>query len=632
MFLLVLICQASYGQNAEGFSNLAKKELSLGNYPKALQYLNGLLEIDRFNAKGYFLRGYTKYQLDDFIGAEKDFNASIELDKKNHEAFLYRGVCRSQINKFREAFEDYNTAAKLNDKDWQIYANRSLTNLQLDRFVDVISDCNKVIKLKKQNSQTYLIRGEAKSGLELYWGAIDDFNRAIKIDSASAKPILRRGIARVELELFELAIADFNRALEMDSKSVLPIFYRGVAYSQMGKTQLALNDFNEVLQLYPNNEVVLFNRAMLFADMGKSSEALVDYNRVTQLNPTNILARFNRGILYSNENRNNQALDDFNSAINLFPEFLDAHEVRLKLLQRMGDRKAFLQAEQELRHLKLLLASSPEEVKEEQKVRLLKRTKLKGEFEETTVAAGKVQHKEVDVRLLPFYNISPSPEKDKNISVYDGFGRPFYDMGVITFTTSKTLIEEGNAQLVVKELATLKNSSTTELIRSIPFYIYAKQFEQAISLLDDCISSDTLQAACYFARASVRQVQLERLIDKHLAMVGSLDVIDSLYEQKRAFLLAQAEQDYRKVIMLDKNMSFAHFNLAHILALAEHYNEAETHFGLAASARGNFIEANYNRGLIRLILGKTQKGCEDLSLVGELGMTEAYNIILRYCE
>lgn len=622
----------SFGQNAEGFSNLAKKELSLGNYPKALQYLNGLLEIDQFNSKGHFLRGYTKYQLDDFIGAEKDFTSCIELNPKNHEAFLYRGVCRSQLSMFRQAFEDYNAAAKLNDKDWQIYANRALTSLQLDRFVDVISDCNRIIKLNKQNSQTYLIRGEAKSGLELYWGAIDDFNRAIKIDSTSAKPILRRGIARIELKLFDLALEDFNTALEMDSNSLLPVFYRGMAYSEMGKKNLALDDFNEVLGIYPNNEVVLFNRAMLLADLNKKEMALADYNRVVQLNPTNILARFNRGILHLNENRNNLALDDFNSTINLFPEFLDAHDVRLKLLQQLGKRNEFLQAEQELRHLQLLLAASPEEVKEDQKARLLKRTKLKGDFEDTPIESGKVQHREVDVRLLPFYSISPSPETDKNISVYDGFNRPFYDIGVITFTTNSQLVSEENAKLIVRELATLKSKNTTELIRSIPFYVYAKQYDEAVEMLDECIESDSLQAACYFARAYVKQVELEQLIDEHLELIGALDVIDTVYENKRAELISQSKNDYQRVVELDKNMSFAHFNLAHILALNEDYDGAEKHFGLAASSRGNFIEANYNRGLIRLILGKTQKGCEDLSLVGELGMTEAYNIILRYCE
>ena len=79
-------------------------------------------------------------------------------------------------------------------------------------------------------------------------------------------------------------------------------------------------------------------------------------------------------------------------------------------------------------------------------------------------------------------------------------------------------------------------------------------------------------------------------------------------------------------------MTFAHFNYGHLLATAERYEEAEGHFGLAASSAGNFIEANYNRGLIRILLGKMEKGCEDMSLAGELGLTDSYNVIKRFCE
>ena len=128
------------------------------------------------------------------------------------------------------------------------------------------------------------------------------------------------------------------------------------------------------------------------------------------------------------------------------------------------------------------------------------------------------------------------------------------------------------------------------------------------------------------------QIQLELSQQAHLKKIGLLDVTDTVYQNRVEKLISQIEKDYRKVIELDSSMSFAHFNLGHVLATAERYEEAEIQFGLAASAKGNFIEANYNRGLIRLLLGKTTKACEDLSLAGELGFTDAYNVINRYCD
>ena len=634
LVLILLLSQFGYvnAQTLAGYTGLGSKAIERGNYTQALEYLNKAIDISQFNSEAFFLRGYTKYELDDYIGAEKDFGQALRLNPKNHEAYLYRGVSRSQQLKYKEAFEDFNQAIRLNDEDWRVFTNRALTSLQLDRYVDVISDCNRIIKLEKDNAQTYLLRGEAKSGLEMYRVAIEDFERAMKKDSLAMQPILRRGIARVELKMHEEAIADFNRALAMEIDNSLPIFYRGVAYAQMGKQKQALSDFNAVLDSYPENEVVLFNRAMLNSDMNREAEALSDYNKVVQLNRTNILARFNRGILHLNKNRNQLALDDFNKTLELFPEFLDAHEVRLQVLQKLGKKTDYLKAEQQFSDVKTMLSTYGDQVKEEQQIRLMKLTKLKGDFEQVAQQVGKVQHQKVDVRLLPFYSISPSPETDNDISVYDGFGRPFYNMGVITFTSNSTLMTETEALNVLLMLKDHQPKNTTEFIRAIPYYAYAKRFNDAYELLDECIHDDDKQAACYFARASVRQAELEQREKDHKALIGDLDVLDTAYENRTEQLIALIEADYRKVVELDASMSFAHFNLAHVLALAERYEEAETQFGLAASSRGNFIEANYNRGLIRLILGETAKACEDLSLAGELGMTDAYNVINRYCE
>ncbi|MCB9185536.1 MAG: tetratricopeptide repeat protein [Flavobacteriales bacterium] len=629
---LALLSVSGYTQTVAGYTGLGSKAINRGDYMQALDYLNKAITISPYNAEAYFLRAYAKWELDDHVGAEKDFSEAIRLNPKNHEAFLYRGVVRSQQLKYKQAFEDFNEALRLNDEDWQVYANRALASLYLDRFVDVISDCNRVIDLKKDNSQTYLLRGEAKAGLEMYNVAIEDFEKAIKKDSTAMQPVLRRGIARTKLKQFDLAIADYEQSMKMDTNSALPIFYRGVAYAEMGKQQQALDDFNTVLDNYPQNEVVLFNRAMLYGDMNKEQEALADYNLVVRLNPTNILARFNRGILYLNKGKYKEALADFNKTLELFPEFLDAHETRLQTLRMLKDKDAYEKAEMELAVVREQLIFSDDEVKEDQHVKLMKLTELKGDFEKFPQEVGKVQYEKVDIRLLPFYRISPFPETDTDISVYDGYGRPFYNMGIITFTDKAPELTVEQTKRALFELLEKKEITPTELVRAIPLYARMHEFQLAYSELDKRIAQDEKQAAYYFARACLGQIQLELSQRAQQKKMGSLDIVDTVYQNKMEQLISAIEQDYRKVINLDSSMSFAYFNLGHILATAERYEEAEIQFGLAAEVRGNFIEANYNRGLIRLVLGKTEKACEDLSLAGELGFTDAYNVINRYCD
>lgn len=633
LLILSFICWSlvACAQVGSNYTSQGRFELSKGRYASAIKLFNKSIELNAFNSEAVFLRGIAKYELEDFIGAEKDFGNSLELNPKNHEAFLFRGVCRSQMHNYQGAFEDYNKSIKLNDEDWRTYSNRALASLLLDRFVDVISDCNKIIGLKKETSDTYLIRGEAKAGLDMYKVAIEDFERAMKLDSTAMRPVLHRGIAYGKLEQHDDAIVDFNRAMEMDTSNALPIFHRGIVYAETGRVNDAIDDFNAVLVKYPNNAVVLFNRAMSYSDKGKTTLALDDYNEVVRLNPKNILGYFNRGILKHNKNDLNGALEDYNKAIELFPEFLDAHESRLQLLRAKGDRAAFEAAQTDLNRIRLMIAISDDEAKLEQHVKLMKATELKGEFESAPQEVGKVQHQKVDVRLLPFYHISGFPETDPDILVYDGFKKPFYqNVGAIAFTTY--LDTKRSESSIRRELNLVQPNDQIGSIRTAVLHALLGDFKTASNALVLCERPGMEMVVCYFAQAVLAQEELDVIQKEYEEKVGSLDVVDPEHQTHVETLLLIAESNYRKVLELDPKMTFAHFNYGHLLATAERYEEAEGHFGLAASSAGNFIEANYNRGLIRILLGKMEKGCEDMSLAGELGLTDSYNVIKRFCE
>ena len=51
---------------------------------------------------------------------------------------------------------------------------------------------------------------------------------------------------------------------------------------------------------------------------------------------------------------------------------------------------------------------------------------------------------------------------------------------------------------------------------------------------------------------------------------------------------------------------------------------------LVVDGRSPVAEAYYNRGIIQLFMKDTRKGCLDLSKAGELGITEAYEVLKRY--
>ena len=76
-------------------------------------------------------------------------------------------------------------------------------------------------------------------------------------------------------------------------------------------------------------------------------------------------------------------------------------------------------------------------------------------------------------------------------------------------------------------------------------------------------------------------------------------------------------------------MAFAYYNKGVVLAAAGDNTSALSLLSTAISLKPDFGEAYYNRGFIYMQLGQRQKGSDDLSKAGELGVIPSYNLMKR---
>jgi tetratricopeptide (TPR) repeat protein len=82
---------------------------------------------------------------------------------------------------------------------------------------------------------------------------------------------------------------------------------------------------------------------------------------------------------------------------------------------------------------------------------------------------------------------------------------------------------------------------------------------------------------------------------------------------------------------MNPDFSFAYFNRGNLYVKTERYFDALEEYNKAISIDADFAEAYYNRGLLKVLLNNIESGAKDLSRAGELGITESYNVIKRYC-
>ncbi|MDE5732488.1 MAG: hypothetical protein K2H95_05580, partial [Bacteroidales bacterium] len=90
--------------------------------------------------------------------------------------------------------------------------------------------------------------------------------------------------------------------------------------------------------------------------------------------------------------------------------------------------------------------------------------------------------------------------------------------------------------------------------------------------------------------------------------------------------------DMKEAAEIVPDLPYLYYNLGNLYCLSsEHVNSIEN-YTRAISLYPNLGDAYFNRGLVLIYLKDKEKGCIDLSRAGELGISEAYGVIKKYCE
>ena len=86
-----------------------------------------------------------------------------------------------------------------------------------------------------------------------------------------------------------------------------------------------------------------------------------------------------------------------------------------------------------------------------------------------------------------------------------------------------------------------------------------------------------------------------------------------------------------KCLEIDPEFVFALFNIANVYAKSGEIQKAIDMYTKVLEVDGDIAEAYFNRGLLHIYQGDRSAANVDLSKAGELGLTDSYSIIKRYC-
>jgi len=116
----------------------------IGQYEKAIENYNKIIELEPSNIKAYYNRGLANQKLRLYDKAIKDFTRTIQLKSDYIQAYFERGNVYFDKGLNKEAIEDYSKTLETNPDDVNSLFNRGLAYKRMKNYKAAYQDFKKV--------------------------------------------------------------------------------------------------------------------------------------------------------------------------------------------------------------------------------------------------------------------------------------------------------------------------------------------------------------------------------------------------------------------------------------------------------------------------------------------------------
>ena len=649
--VLPMIAEAQYDKDVFFFRG--RRALADGKYAQAIENFNVLSRIDSTDHWTFFYRGIAKYNLGDIRGAQKDFNNSVRLNPVFTSGYHYKAITESRAGDYDKALEDLQRAIDLRPGYEGLYFSRGVTYFLAQQFDKAVSDFDRYIRKEPKDPSAYLNRGASKLFLKDTLSALEDYNKAISLDRFEPEGFIRRGRLYAARKQYPEAIADMNMAIGLDTANTFAYFNRAIMYYEQSDYNAAMSDLNRVLADEPGNALTLYNRSLINAQIGNLEEALQDMDRVIGINPGNVLAYFNRASVFVQMERWRDALEDYDKAIELYPDFAKAYLNRSYVENMLGmkaeSKQDYETARRKVSEYRAKNAESEGSFADTTR-KYSSLLALDAEFAKKDFDNEMLQHRDIDVKLRPLYRFVLADSKD-NVNYALRFryenaliDRMLADSPLPLAITSSDTLKLKSPDRTADRIYSLPDNAESEFLKALQD-IATKQFNSAMIHYGNAVDKSAdgkygeLYKAFYYMNRAVLRADMIEFISSIENNVQTLTMDDQgttrarVKDQvSRGYDYSDALEDVRKAAEIVDNIPYIHFNLGNLLCLSSSFVEAIDSYSKAIRLYPYMGDAYFNRGLVLIYLKDKEKGCIDLSHAGELGVSDAYGVINKYCE
>ena len=277
-------------------------------------------------AKELYLKGWGKFQLEDYYGAISDFNDAIELDSTSAEIYIKRGLAKMQTQDSKQlydAFGDYLNAAILEPENAEALNGLGILQMRFNpEDPQGLSNLEKAAKIDPSKT-TYWNIGMANFNLGNYKAMHESFDNFIVFenpkDGLLGEAYYLKGLASFRLNDYHDAIKNFSLAIvnKANLNYHLAFFNRAISFNYINEPEKAIQDYTAVLTILPDDIESFIKRSELYYKTKNIEGALDDLRKVLTIDQNNIVALEKIGSYLLLNERYEEAINYYSQLIHL---------------------------------------------------------------------------------------------------------------------------------------------------------------------------------------------------------------------------------------------------------------------------------------------------------------------------
>ncbi len=685
----LLAGQAAHAQvNTNRMMQIGRNALYFEDYVLSIQYFNRVIIVKPYLADPYYFRAIAKYYLDDLNGCEADCSVAIEINPFLVDAYNLRGIARLRLDKPSDARDDFDKGLSYEPESPNLLMNSGIASINLKEYDKAIAQYDRLLKSDKRNVAAMLYRGIALVEKGDTATAMSEFERAAKTNTYSPDAYTYLGMLRYQTRDYKGALESYDHLAELRPKDAFVYVNRAITKYNMDDLRGCESDLGEAIALDPKNKMAYQNRGLLRAEAGDLNRAADDFSHALAIDPSDDITLFNRAITYIQLGESANALRDLNIIIAKHPDFGTAYAQRALVKRQMGDIKgsdedymtAMTFEEERAKQSQSAQTAKgngktgadaddkKEDTPEKKKGSRGKNDSDMRKYDQMVVVAdfgdnddklrqdsketirGRVQDRDIAIDLEPAFSLSfftadtllpNAPYYSPSVVKFNALGLAEQKMVV---TNREVASDEVSAKVfsmigeVNKRIDEDPSDPSLYLLRGTLNGI-VMNYNNALTDFSACLLKEPENVVALFNRAAARYKMVETIRDldsepaPSMGMGGGMTGGNQGMMREVTFLdYDLIMQDLQQVVEIEPDNEFAYYNMSLVMCQRKQMDQAEEILTKSIELYDQFAEAYFNRGIIRLYVGKEEEGIADLSRAGELGMFKAYNVIKRHRE